>query len=295
MIGRRNFLLKSGLAAAGIVSARALFSSSSRLAVLSESLTHLEKDCNGRLGVAVLDVASGEKNGHRADERFAMCSTFKMLLAAAVLQRVDAGAESLDRTIAIPLTGILSNSPVTQERAGSTMTVRGLSAAIVTRSDNTAANLLLNTIDGPEGLTQFARSIGDNVTRLDRIEMALNEALPGDPRDTTTPAAMVANWRKLLLGNELSAPSRKLLTDWLIDNKTGDERLRGGLSRNWIIGDKTGSNGENTTNDVAIVWPANQTPVLIAAYLTTCPGPEAKRNAVLANVGRLVAKSIQSA
>ena len=127
------------------------------------------------------------------------------------------------------------------------------------------------------------------------METALNEVLPGDPRDMTTPAAMIANWRKLLLGNELLPRSRKLLTDWLIANKTGNERLRGGLSRNWTIGDKTGSNGENTTNDVAIVWPANQTPVLVAAYLTTCPGPEAKRNAVLASVGRLVTMSIQSA
>lgn len=295
MIGRRNFLLISGLAAAGVLSPRALLPSSGRLAPLSESLTLLEKDCNGRLGVAVLDVASGERNGHRADERFPLCSTFKMLLAAAVLQRVDAGVERLDGTIAVPPTGILPNSPITQEHAGGAITVRDLCAAIVTRSDNTGANLLLNTIDGPKGLTRFARSIGDRITRLDRVEMALNEALPGDPRDTTSPAAMIANWRRLLLGNELSSPSRKLLIDWLIGNKTGDERLREGLNRNWTVGDKTGSNGESTTNDVAIVWPTSQTPVLVAAYLTACPGSEAKRNAVLANVGRLVAKSVQSA
>jgi beta-lactamase class A len=175
------------------------------------------------------------------------------------------------------------------------MTIRELCAAIVTRSDNTAANLLLATIDGPAGITRFARSLGDTVTRLDRIEMALNEALPGDPRDTTSPAAMVANMHKLLLGNRLSAPSREQLTEWLIANKTGDERLRAGLPGSWRVGDKTGSNGDTTTNDVAIIRPANQAPVLVAAYLTACAGPEAKRNAVLAQVGRLVAKSIESA
>lgn len=283
-----------GLATASAVSPRAFFVSSKRLGALSERFAELEKDCNGRLGVAVLEVASGESCGHRTDERFAMCSTFKMLLAAAVLQRVDAGTERLDRAIAIPRTGILPNSPMTQEHAGSTMTVRDLCAAGLTRSDNTAANMLLNTIEGPKGFTRFVRSIGDQVTRLDRFETALNEASSGDPRDTTSPAAMIADWRKLLLGGELSPASRRLLTTWLIANQTGNERLRAGLVADWIVGDKTGSNGENTTNDVAIVWPANRAPVLISAYLTACPGPEQKRNAVLAKIGQLVATSIQS-
>jgi beta-lactamase class A len=151
---------------------------------------------------------------------------------------------------------------------------------------------LLASINGPAGITRFARSLGDTVTRLDRIEMALNEARPGDPRDTTAPAAMVGNMRKLLLDNKLSAASREQLTGWMIANKTGDERLRAGLPSGWRVGDKTGSNGENTTNDIAIIWPPRQAPVLVAAYLTACAGPEAKRNAVLAQVGRLVAQSI---
>lgn len=295
MIDRRRFLVASCLTTASVLSTPALFASPQRLEALSESFAKLEKDSDGRLGVAVLDVASGEHAGHRADERFAMCSTFKMLLAAAVLRRVDAGTESLDRKIPIPSAVTLFNSPITQEHAGSTMAVLELCAASITRSDNTAANLLLDMIGGPPGLTQFARSIGDGVTRLDRIETSLNEAAPGDPRDTTSPAAMIANWRTLLLGNALSSASRNLLIGWLIANETGGERLRAGLNSSWRIGDKTGSNGENTTNDVAIVWAGEQAPVLIAAYLTACPGPEAKRNAVLAEVGRLVAKSLQSA
>jgi beta-lactamase class A len=127
------------------------------------------------------------------------------------------------------------------------------------------------------------------------MEMALNEALPGDPRDTTSPAAMAADWRKLLLGNRLSPPYRRQLTDWLIANETGGDRLRAGLAHDWVVGDKTGTNGENTTNDVAILWPPKQPPVLVAAYLTSCPGTDAKRNAVLAEVGHLIAKSLQPA
>lgn len=233
--------------------------------------------------------------GLRSTERFAMCSTFKMLLAAAVLERADGGQEHLDRPIAVPASGILSNSPVTQEHAGHAMTVRELAAAIVTRSDNTGANLLLFSIGGPAGLTRFARSLGDDVTRLDRFELSLNEARPGDVRDTTSPEATVSNLKKLLIGDRLSRPSRDLLTKWLIANKTGDERLRAGLPRDWRVGDKTGSNGENTTNDVAIVWPGDRAPFLLAVYLTECPGPETKRNAILARVAAVAATHVSGA
>lgn len=293
MITRRNFFLAG---TAGAISARTGFGASDRhLDGFSESLAQLEIRNNGRLGVAVIDTGSGESSGYRTNERFAMCSTFKMLLAANVLQRADIGKESLDRTIAIPAKITLVSSPITLEHAGASMSVRDLCAAIITRSDNTAANLLLDAVGGPVAITRFARSLGDRVTRLDRIETALNEALPGDLRDTTSPAAMVATWRRLLLDNALSPPSRKQLTDWLIDNKTGGERLRKGLRAGWVVGDKTGSNGENTTNDVAIVWPANRSPLLVAAYLTACPGADEKRNAVLAEVGRLLSEHLQSA
>jgi beta-lactamase class A len=296
MISRRAFVVGCSLAMveAATPSSFLVAAPRKRFGSLPASLTQLEKENNGRLGVAVLDTGSGESSGHRTDERFAMCSTFKMLLAAAVLERVDSGKESLTRRIPIPATGLLPHSPATQEHAGDSMPILDLCAAIVTLSDNTAANLLLGSIHGPAGLTRFARSLGDTVTRLDRIEMALNEAVPGDPRDTTSPAAMVANMQKLLLGNTLSAGSRQQLTGWMIANKTGDERLRAGVTGGWRVGDKTGANGENTTNDIAIIWPPHQAPVLVAAYLTACAGPDAKRDAVLAQVGRLVAASLEN-
>jgi beta-lactamase class A len=298
MISRRRVLVAGSAAAvwAAMPSGVLPAASGGRFDGLAVSLAKLEKDCGGRLGVAVLDTASGQSAGYRKDERFAMCSTFKMLLAAAVLQRIDAGKEQLDRTLPIPATISLQSSPITQEHAGGAMTIRELAEAIITRSDNTAANLLLATIGGPSGITRFARTLGDRITRLDRTETTLNEALPGDPRDTTSPAAMVETWRKVLLGTALSQASRALLTEWLIANKTGDMRLRAGLKAGWRVGDKTGANGENTTNDVAVIWPvAGGAPVLVAAYLTMCPGPETKRNAVLAEVGRFVALAIDGA
>ena len=284
MLTRRTFLIASTLATAGTT-----FAKPGRLSTLATEFARLEKTNGGRLGVTVLDTASGERALYRSDERFAMCSTFKFLLAAAVLAKVDAGKEALVRTLPIPAEVTLGSSPLTKSHAGGTMTIYDLCEAIVTRSDNTAANLLLETIGGPAGITAYARSLGDTVTRLDRNEMALNEALPHDPRDTTSPNAMAGNLKTLLLGNRLSAASRDLLTNWLIANVTGQARIRAGLPANLRTGDKTGSNGENTTNDIAILWPPNHAPVLVAAYITECPGPEEKRNAMLAEVGRLVA------
>src|ERR1700722_1076907 len=231
MISRRAFFVAGTLAMLEVATPSPLLLAASRrrFGSLPASLAKLEKDNNGRLGVAVLDTGSSESSGHRTDERFAMCSTFKMLLAAAVLERVDSGKESLARRIPIPATGLLPHSPATQERAGNSMPILDLCAAIVTLSDNTAANLLLASINGPAGITRFARSLADTVTRLDRIEMALNEARPGDPRDTTAPAAMVTNMRMLLVGGRLSRPSREHLIAGLSAINMGDERIRAGL------------------------------------------------------------------
>jgi len=316
MISRRDFLTRGVVAAAGAAALpRILRAEASRgFSGLRESLAKLEKSCGGRLGVSVIDTATGERGGYRADERFPMCSTHKMLLAAAVLKRVDAGQEHLDRAIAVPAKALVHYSPVTGEHAGGEMTVADLCDAMLTLSDNTGANLLLETIGGPQGYTRFARSIGDPVTRLDRTETSLNESLPGDPRDTTTPAAMVQDMRKLLLGDVLSTDSRQRLLQWMESNKTGDHSLRAGLPHDWLVGDKTGSNLSTTTNDIAIVFPveshaskrslhgaprSNEAPrsngmpaVLIAAYLTECAGPEERRDAVLADVGRMVAAAV---
>ena len=170
------------------------------------------------------------------------------------------------------------------------MTVADLCQAAIIRSDNTAANLLLDRIGGPPGITNFARSIEDRVTRLDRTELSLNEALAGDPRDTTSPDAMVSDLKSVLLGDVLTPVSRDQLTQWMEANLTGLGRLRAKLPKSWRAADKTGSNGEHTTNDIAVVWPPDRSPVIVAAYITQCPGPESTRNRMLAAIGTTVSE-----
>jgi len=287
VISRRRFVaIAAALAPAGV-----LYAAPRRFGTLPEALAQLEKTNGGRLGVAVLDTETGERSGHRGDERFPMCSTFKFLLASAVLQRVDRHQETLDRALAIPPKPLLFNSPLTEPHAGGTMTIAALCHAVLTQSDNTAANTLLATISGLAGITKFSRSIGDTVTRLDRTELALNESLAGDPRDTTSPIAMAGDLKTVLLGNALSPDSRMQLTEWLEANITGLDRLRAKLPAGWRAADKTGSNGEHTTNDIAVLWPAGKPPIIVTAYITQCPGPESKRNDMLAEIGRLVMAS----
>ena len=253
-------------------------------------LEALEKSSGGRLGVTILNTENGSRIDHRSDERFAMCSTFKHLAAAAVLARVDRGEERLDRLVSYGPADLLEYAPVTKERVGEgAMSLNDLCEAAITISDNTAANLILHTIGGPSGLTAYLRSVGDPETRLDRVEPALNEAIPGDERDTTTPAAMVDTMSALLLGNALSANSRDRLTGWLVANTTSNRGIRPGLPKNWRSGDKTGSGANGTSNDVAIVWPPGRAPVLVAAYLTEATVPLEARLAALAEVGRVVA------
>jgi len=283
MFSRRDFLAFSALALSSFC-----FAVSDQLP-LPSALQQLERSNGGRLGVTVLKIGSSKPSGYRADERFPMCSTFKFLLAAAVLHRIDRRQENPDRLIAIPAKPLINNSPLTELHAGGTMTVTALLEAALTRSDNTAANLLLDTIGGPAGLTSFARSIGDKVTRLDRTEPSLNEAQPGDPRDTTSPSAMAEDLNRILLGNVLSPASRQRLITWMEGNRTGLDKLRAGVPAGWRVADKTGSNGRDTTNDIAVFWPPSGKPIIVAAYITQCPGPESKRAEMLKQIGELAA------
>jgi beta-lactamase class A len=238
---------------------------------VSADVAAVERALGARVGVYGETLAGDRRVGHRADERFAMCSTFKLLLAAAVLRRVDRGEESLARPIVYGSGDLLSYAPETKAHVGEgAMTIEALCAAAVTLSDNTAANLLLAHIGGPSAVTAFARSLDDPVTRLDRIEPALNEVPPGDPRDTTSPAAMVGDLRRLVFGQALSPASRERLTGWLSDCKTGLARIRAGVPAGARTGDKTGTwsdTGVVTANDVAVIWPARGEPLLLAIYV----------------------------
>ena len=285
----RRSLLTASLLAAAMPWDRLFAQGTSATGPVAQ-LAALERRHGGRLGVAILDVDSGRRINHRGEQRFPMCSTFKLLAAALVLARVDRGEERLERRVVFGEKDLVTYSPVTKDHVGAPgMTLSALCHAAITVSDNTAGNLLLASFGGPAGLTAFARTLGDRMTRLDRIETELNEATPGDPRDTTTPAAMLANLRALLLGDALSATSRTQLVAWLVANTTGGPRLRAGLPAGWRVGDKTGTGGHGATNDVAILWPPGRGPLLVSAYYSEADASQDQRNAVLADVGRIVA------
>ena len=288
---RRTFL--SGLAATlAPLRAQARPSAEERLNLANQRLAEIEERQGGRLGVFVRDTGSGATIAHRADERFPMCSTFKLLAAAAALKRVDEGAERLDRTITYGPGDLLDYAPVAKAHAAEgVMTLADLCAAAIDWSDNTAANLVLQAIGGPAGFTQFARSLGDNVTRLDRNEPSLNEAIPGDPRDTTSPRAMAEDMQKVLPGDALSDASRRQLQTWLIGDKVGDRRLRAGLPPSWRIGDKTGSGERGSTNTIAILWPPERAPLIATVYYTESSAPMDVRNAIHKEIGGLIAET----
>lgn len=249
----------------------------------------LEARLGGRVGVAALDTGSGLRLRHRADERFPMCSTFKLLAVAAILHRVDTECEQLGRPVRVDRADVVGWAPVTEKHIGETLPLSALCEAAMTQSDNGAANLILTALGGPQGVTGYARSIGDRVTRLDRRELALNEGRPGDPRDTASPDATVANLRRLLVDNGLTPASRKQLTDWLVADQMGLARIRAGTPAGWRVGDKTGT-GRNATNDIAILWPPGRPPILLAAYIHLSPKPADDQQAALAEVGRIVAR-----
>lgn len=256
-------------------------------------MDRLEKRHGGRLGVAVLDTANGHRIAHRGDERFLLCSTVKFPAAALILSRVDAGHESLDRHIAYEANDLVTYSPETKKHVGTGMTLGAICRAGLTLSDNTAANLMLRSVGGPPAVTRFVRSVGDAVTRSDRYETELNDYAPGDPHDSTSPNAMRGLMHAILLGDVLSAASKQQLTDWMLACQTGDHRLRAGLPKTWRVGDKTGSGGDNTANDIAIIRPATRAPILVAAYYTGSNATHAQRDRVLADVGRAVGAFVQ--
>lgn len=253
-------------------------------------LQALEHASGGRLGVHVLDSGSGAQYGQRGDERFLMCSTFKLMACARLLQGVDRGQLKLQRRVRFAKADLVEWSPVTKRRVGGTgMSLGELCAATLATSDNTAANLILASYGGPAALTAFAREIGDTVTRYDRIEPALNEATEGDERDTASPRATAHGLRRVLLGDTLSPASREQLLRWMRASETGERRLKAGLAPGWTMAGKTGTSGEGHTNDIAIVWPPQRAPLLVAGYLFAPRLTAAAREATLAQVGSLLA------
>lgn len=300
-LGRRTLLLSVLLTAS--VSCRTS-TSDAGAPDLERALAGLER--GGRLGVAVLDTGDGTVRGHRLDERFAMCSTFKLTLAAMVLDRAAAGGRGLDVPLPVGADDLLAHAPVTKAAvdaavargAGTAqMTLVALAEAAQTRSDGTAANLLLRDVGGPAAFNAFCRANGDAVTRLDRYEPEMNDVRPGDERDTTTPRAMARLLARLLDGG-MHPSARQTLRQWLFDTTTGTARVRRGLPPDWPAGDKTGTGGGDGVtvkcNDVVWVEPPGRAPLVVAVYYdrdVVADWPSDADEEVLAEVGRIVART----
>ncbi|MFI2620212.1 class A beta-lactamase [Streptomyces sp. NPDC018584] len=256
-------------------------------------LRELEKGYPGRIGVHALNTGTGATLGYRADERFAIASTFKVLAAAAILRRArEQEPGLLDVLIRYGRDDLVTYSPRCEMHLETGMTVRELCDATITYSDNGAANLLMRRIGGPSGITEFARSLGDSRTRLDRWEPDLNTNVPGDRRDTTTPASMTADLDKLILGDALHPRDRDQLIRWLLENTTGDKRIRAGLPKDWRVGDKTGSPAYGGVNDVAVAWPPRQAPWIISVYTTRLAPDTPGEDRIAEDITRIVVDTL---
>jgi beta-lactamase class A len=264
-----------------------------RAASAERALKALHKRVGGRLGVHILDSQSGRRIAYDDDSRYAMASTFKLMLAAALLWQIDKQAFTLEHPLAISKDDLLPTSPDVEAKlkaGASSMTVRDLCAAIVTSSDNAAANILLKGIGGPSAFTTFMRTLGDEKTRLDRTELDLNANVPGDPRDTTTPRAMVDSMLRVFTQDVITMRSRALIIDWMMQSRTGVDRVRAGIPKSWQVGDKTGTGMNGSVNDLVLAWPPERRPILIAVYMSESKLPLANLVAAHADIGRLVAE-----
>lgn len=259
--------------------------------LITDAARAAEMGLDARVGVAIYDTGNGTHWLYNADERFPMVSTFKVLACGAFLARSDAG---YDRTqlVSIGSADLVDYSPVTKEWVGQEVSLDALCATTLRTSDNTAANKVLTALGGPSAVTTFLRTIGDDTTRLDRWETALNEATPGDLRDTTTPAVMASTLQKLLLRDALSPSARKTLTEWLIANEVGGPLLRAGLPDDWRVGDRTGAGGYGSRGIVAIVWPPERAPLIAAIYITQTEASMEQRNAAIAAIGKALSDTV---
>lgn len=281
MLSRRLFTTSTCLTLLG---GCATVQTDSRTASLHAHCQALEQQTQGRLGVCIMDTATGQTWSWRADAHFMMLSSFKLVASALVLHRADQGQDHLSRRIHYPRSALIPWSPVTEKFAdGEGMTLGELCAATITTSDNTAGNLILDSYGGPAALTAYARQLGDPVTRLDRNEPALNRASADGLLDTTSPRAMAQTMQKLLVGDALSLASRQQLLYWLLANTTGGKRLKAGVPESWQVGDKTGTNASDA-NDIGILMPPQRAPLIVTAYLADSAAEAAVKDACLAQV-----------
>lgn len=257
--------------------------------LLIQAAQQAESSLQARVGLAVLDTADGQRWQYRADERFPMASTSKALICAALLAR---GQGAMKTAWLVQQEAIQSYSPTTEKMVGEYVPAAQLCAITMRNSDNTAANGVLEMLGGPAAVTSFVRTVGDSVTRLDRNEPTLNEARPGDPRDTTTPQAMVQTLQNLVLGDALEPHARERLIAWLRNNEVGGPLLRAGVPEDWTMADRTGAGGFGTRGVVAVIWPPKRAPLIAAVYVTETEASMEDSNTAIAMIGKAIAVSV---
>ncbi|PFG05276.1 class A beta-lactamase [Bacillus sp. es.034] len=251
----------------------------------------LEKKFDARLGVYAIDTGTKRTVVYRPDERFAYTSTYKALAAGAVLQQNS--MDELDEVITYTKDDLVTYSPITEQHVDTGMTLRGICDAAIRYSDNTAGNLLFQELGGPDGFENAMRQIGDPVTEADRFETDLNSAIPGDIRDTSTARALATNLKAFTVDDVLPEDKRTILTDWMKRNTTGDELIRAAVPKGWVVGDKTGAGDYGTRNDIAIVWPPNRDPIIIAVLSSRDTKDAAYDNELIAKAAKVTVNAFK--
>ncbi|PKE29478.1 class A beta-lactamase [Rahnella sp. AA] len=289
----KNTLRKTALIATAAItmvtfSAASRAQTATKMITVQQQLAALEKDSGGRLGVMLINTADNSQIAYRADERFAMCSTSKFMAASAILKQSETQKDLLAQPVSIKKSDLVNYNPIAEKHVNGTMTLGELAAAALQYSDNVGMNKLIEHLGGPQKVTEYARTLGDDTFRLDRTEPTLNTAIPGDERDTSTPRAMALSLQKNALGDGLARPQQAQLVEWMKGNTTGAMSIRAGLPATWIVGDKTGSGDYGTTNDIAVIWPENKAPLVLVTYFTQ-PQQDAKsRRDVLSSAAKIV-------
>ena len=268
-----------------------------RFAPLRRAIPGIERAAGGPIGIALIDTGSGARFSHRGDQRFPLCSTFKLLLAARLLHGAQTGQWAMGDRLPITRADMLNNAPFSEKRIGSSASLLELAEAMVVLSDNPAANIALTRIGGPARLTGWLRALGDGTTRLDRNEPAMNNETPGDPRDTTTPAAMLATCRQLLTARPLNEANRAQLLAWMAASRTADTMIRAALPPGWQEANKTGAGSWHARNIVSIITPPPisgrpRAPIWLAAYLFAAKSELAERNRQFVPLGRAIVESL---
>ena len=258
---------------------------------IQTKLADLEASSGGRLGLVAIDTANNKRIQYRSEERFPFCSTGKIMVVSAVLKTSEKNSSLLQKHITYDQKDVEKSgyAPITKQHVANGMRVNELCQAAMDYTDNTAMNLLIKVLGGPKTVTAYARSIQDTAFRLDRFEPELNTAIPGDPRDTTTPAAMAQSLQQLTQGHHLlAAKQQDLLFTWLKNNTTGNSRIRAGVPRGWVVGDKTGTGDYGSTNDIGIILPPKCSPIIVAIYLTQNKKDAVKREDIIASATRIL-------